>query len=82
MSAAETQQHNIKVFKPKPLYTWDIDEYVTDVGTMVVLNIHGVEYARGESERKLALAYRSLVEKIAPSLSRAATIARLMGGEL
>ena len=62
---------------PKRTTTWDIQ-----AGTGVVtLYIQGCIYARGVGINKEA-AYKDLLIKVAPALSRSVTIARLMGGEL
>jgi len=65
------------------LYTWESDEeYDSETETFTVtLKIHGSIYAQATG-KILAEAYKKLVSKISPALSRATTIASLVGGQL
>ena len=68
-----------ELFKNK-LSTWELT-YKTGETSLAVLKIHGKVYATG-SGIDISCAYKDLIEKIAPALSRSVTIATLMGGTL
>ena len=57
--------------------TWEIKEGEG----VVTLYIQGCVYAKGAGI-DMESAYKDLLMKVAPALSRSVTIARLMGGEL
>jgi hypothetical protein len=69
-----------KLLNDHRLSTWELTLCLGEVNT-AILKIQGCVYATGSGATS-ACAYRDLIEKIAPALSRSVTIARLMGGTL